>query len=103
VSFLGELRVSSLSYDQIGEICEMAEEAARRTILSRVPSRGISDLSISVASDGTETLAVEVEVEISLSPLFRNVDAKKLTEESVEAAFGAIEKHLREIGCQYER
>ena len=100
---MGELRVSSLPYEQIERIGEIAEEAARRSIVSRVPKRGISDLSISVELEEAETVNVEVDVEIELSPLFRNMNPKKLADASVKAAFEAVEGYLRECGCRLER
>jgi hypothetical protein len=100
---LGELKASSLSYEQMEKICEVAEEAARKNVMSRVPSRGISDLSISVDAEQSETVDVEVDVEIMLSPLFKNINVEELAEESVEAAFEAVEKYVGEIECQLKR
>jgi L-fucose isomerase-like protein len=97
---LVEVRRPSLSYDQLERLCEIAEEAARRYISSRIPSRGISDLYVSVNSVDSENLTLEIDVEVNLSPLFRKVDVKKLAEEAVEAAFKAAEDYLRELSCR---
>jgi len=91
---------TSLSYEQLERLCELAEEAARRYVTSRIPDRGISDLSISVNSVDSETLNLEIDVEITLSPLFRKVDVKRLVKEAVNAAFKAAEEYLREISCR---
>ncbi len=103
VRLLGEPKLSSLPYEQMERISEIAEEAALRSIMSRVPKRGISDLSISVEFEEAEAVNVEVDVEIRLSPLFKNINAKELAEESVKAAFQAVEKSLRESRCLSER
>jgi len=100
VNSLKEVKKPSLSYEQLERLCEIAEEAARSYISSKIPSRGISDLSISVNSVDSETLNLEVDVEITLSPLFRNIDVKRLAEEAVEAAFKAAENYMREITCR---
>jgi len=100
VNSLKEVRRTSLSYEQLERLCEIAEEAARRYVTSKVPNRGISDLSISVNSMDSETLNLEIDVEITLSPLFRKIDAKKLAEEAVDAAFKAAEDYLREGSCR---
>jgi len=100
VNSLKEVRRTSLSYDQLEKLCEVAEEAARRYVSSRIPSRGISDLSITVSSTDSETLNLEVDVEVTLSPLFRKADVKKLAEEAVAAAFKAAEGYMREIACR---
>ena len=95
-----EVRRKSLSYEELERLCEIAEEAARRYVTSKIPERGISDLSISVNSIDSEALNLEVDVEITLSPLYRRVDVKKLAEEAVNAAFKAAEDYLREISCR---
>ena len=100
---LEEVRKTSLSYEQLERLCEIAEEAARRYVTSRIPDRGISDLSISVNSTDSEALNLEIDVEIMLSPLFRKVDVKKLAEEAINAAFKAAEEYLREITCHSEK
>jgi len=100
---LGEVRRTGLSYEQLERLCEIAEEAARRYVTSRIPERGISDLSISVNSMDSETLNLEVDVEITLSPLFKGVDVKKLAEEAVNAAFNAAENYLEENICHSKK
>jgi hypothetical protein len=79
------------------KLCEIAEEAARKYIMSKVPSEYISDVSISVDLEGSESLNVEVDVEVELSPLYKKVNVKEIVEGSVKAAFDAIEKYLDKI------
>ena len=103
VNSLGEVRRRNLSYEHLERLCEIAEEAARRYITSRIPDRGISDLSISVNSIDSEALNLEIDVEITLSPIFRKFNVKKIAEESVNAAFKAAEEYLREISCHSKK
>lgn len=79
------------------KICEIAEEAARKYVMSRVPKEHISDLSISIELESEETLSVNVDVEVRISPLYKNINAKEVAERSVKAAFDAVEKHLSKI------
>lgn len=97
---LKEVRRTSLSYEQLERLCEIAEEAARRYVTSKIPNRGISDLSISVNSMDSEALNLEIDVEITLSPIFRKVDVEKLAKEAVNAAFKAAEDYLRDTSCR---
>ena len=99
MNYLKEVRRKSLSYEELERLCEIAEEAARRCITSRIPDRGISDLTISVNSIDSETLNLEIDVEVALSPIFRKVDVEKLVKEAANAAFKAAENYLREISC----
>lgn len=93
---LGKFGASSLSPDEVERLCEIAEESARNYIMSKLSWREISDLNIAVEAGGREDLTIEVEIELRLSPLLKEVDAKELAQESVEAAFGTVEKFLRE-------
>lgn len=97
VPSLSERSISDLSYEELEKLCDLAEEAARRYIASRVPKEYISDLSISVDLEGSETINIDVDVEVRLSPLCRNIDARELAEGSVRAAFDAIEEYLRRV------
>ncbi|MEM2111749.1 MAG: DUF3194 domain-containing protein [Candidatus Bathyarchaeia archaeon] len=99
---MGTLQLSSLSYDQIEKICEIAEEAARKYVISKVPSRRISDLTISIDLEETETLNISVDVEVKLSALFKDVNVKEIARDSVKAAFEAVEKYLSEFKCKFK-
>lgn len=90
--------LSSLNYGELERICDIAEEAARNYITSKIPREGISDLTISVSLESSESLNVDVDVEIRLSPLYGNVNVKELVKGSVKAAFEAVETHLSSIG-----
>jgi len=94
---LSKRPLSSLTYEEMEKLCEIAEEAARKYIMSKVPSEYISDVSISVDLEGSESLNVEVDVEVELSPLYKKVNVKEIVEGSVKAAFDAIEKYLDKI------
>lgn len=88
--------VSSLSYEEMEELGERAEEAARAYILSRVPRRKITDLTVAVDAEKTEEgeLNVNVDVEVRLSSTMRNFDVEELVNGAVEASFKAVEEYL---------
>ena len=89
-----------LTEEQVEKLCEVAEEAARKHILSKIPIRKISDFDITVEVESLKPLNVIVDVNLELSPLMRNYDAKKLAEEAVEKAFNAVDNYLRDISCK---
>jgi len=95
--------IPELTDEQIEEICEVAEEAARKYILSKVPLKKILDFDITVETEGLKPLNVSVEINLELSPLMRNFDAEKLVEEAVKKAFEAIDKHLKGLSCKSEK
>lgn len=89
--------ISDLSYEEIEKICEVAEEAARKYIMSKVPSEYVSDLSISIDVESLETLNVDIDIEIELSPIYRKANVEEIAKGSVKAAFDAIERYLENI------
>jgi len=93
----------SLSSESIEEICEIAEKAARKYIVSKVPLRKISDMDITVEVNGEKPLNVSVNVNLELSPLMRNYNVQKLVDEAVGKAFEAVEAYLRELKCKLKK
>lgn len=98
MEFLGSLAYS-LPSDQLEQLCEIADEAARDYIKSKIPWRKVSDLNIIVEAGGEGSLTLNVDVEIRLSPSLRDVDVEGLTKRAVDAAFSSAEEFLRKIGC----
>ncbi|MEM1607490.1 MAG: DUF3194 domain-containing protein [Candidatus Bathyarchaeia archaeon] len=86
--------VSSLSYEELEKICKLAEGAARRYVMSKVPKEYVSDIYISVDLESSDSLNIDVEVELTLSPLCKNVNVDEIAKGSVKAAFDAVEKYL---------
>lgn len=89
------LELSSLNSDQVEKLCEIAEESARKYVMSKVLRRQVSELNITVEAGGKENLTLDVDVEVRLSPLIEDVDINKLAEEAVDAAFKSVEEFLR--------
>jgi len=100
---LEEIGIPELTSKQLEELSEIAEEAAREYILSKVPPRRVSVLNITVDTEGTKPITVNVEVEVTLSPLMKNYNVKKLTTEATKMAFASIEKYLRELACKSKK
>ncbi len=92
--------IPELTDDQIEEICEIAEEAARKYILSKVPLKKISDFDITVETEGLKPLNISVEINLELSPLMRDYDVNKLVKEAVKKAFEAVDNHLKGLSCR---
>ncbi len=82
------------------ELCEVAEKAARNHVLSKVSSGKISALNITIDTQGTKPLNVNVDVEIALSPSMGNYDVKELTVEATKKAFASIETYLQGLTCK---
>ena len=94
-TLLQEIGISELTSEQVEKLCAIAEKAARDHVLSKVPSRKVSVLNITVDTEGLKPVTVNVEVEITLSPLMKNYDVKKLADEATKQAFNAVGAYLR--------
>jgi hypothetical protein len=92
-----ELGIPELTTQQIEQLCQIAEDAARNHILSKVSNKQIEQLDICVEAEGQKPVEVTVEVDLELSPETQGVDAEKLVKEATAQAHGAIENFLRKL------
>ena len=95
-----KIGVPELTPEQMEELCEIAEKAAREYVLSKVSSQKISTLDITIDTEGVKPVTVNVEVGITLSPLMKNFDVGRLVNEAKEEAFASIERYLRTLPCE---
>lgn len=95
-----ELDIPVLTTEQIEELCMTVEKAAREYVLSKVPPKRIEELNISIETEGAKPVRLNVEVEVILSPLMKNVHVQKLVDEAVKEAFVSAEKLLRDLECR---
>ena len=98
-----DLGIPELTSEQIEELSSLAEETARKHVLSKVPSKKIEALNISAETEGEKPVALKVEVDIVLSPTMKNFDVRRLADEAVREAFASAEKYLRELACHTQK
>jgi hypothetical protein len=98
--FLEEIGIPELTPEQLEKLCEIGEKAAREHVLSKVSPRKVSALNISVDTEGTKPVTVNIDVEISLSPLMKDYNVEKLVKEATEKAFASIKEYLSELSCK---
>ena len=92
-----ELGIPDLTTEQIETLCSTAEDAARKHVLSKVPSKMVETLNVSVEADGTKPVNLTVEIDLVLSSKMKNFDADALAKEAVKEALNASEKYLRKL------
>lgn len=98
-----DLGIPELTSEQIEEMCGIAEEAARKYVLSKVPPKRIETLNISVEAENIKPLTLTVDVDVVLSPLMKNFEVEKLVDEAVKEAFTSAEKYLRKLSCHLQK
>ena len=81
--------------EEIEQICEAAQEAARNHLLSKVSVKQISDLDVTVEAVGDKPLLVSVDVAIELTSGDQNLEP--LVDEATDMAFSAAEAKAREL------
>jgi len=97
---LEENGIPELTLEQVAELCERAEQAARAYVLSKLPTSRIATLDVTVDAEGTKPVTANVDVTVVLSPLMKDFDVETLTKESTKRAFAHIEEYLRELECK---
>ena len=95
--FVVELGFPELTTEQIELLCQTAEDAARKYVLSKVTHKNIEFLDIIVEADGAKPVNVTVEIDLTLTPQTKDVDAEALVKAAVEEAHRATENFLRKL------
>jgi len=97
VKVVVELGIPELTTEQIETLCSTAENAARKYVLSKVSSKMVDRLDISVEAEGSKPVDITVEIDLLLVPIAKDVDAQMLVKEAVNEAHKASENYLRKL------
>jgi post-segregation antitoxin (ccd killing protein) len=97
VKLVVELGIPELTTEQIEILCSTAENAARKYVLSKVTSKMVDRLDISVEATGSKPVNVTVEVDLALTPQAKGINAEALVKEATNEAHKASENYLRKI------
>jgi post-segregation antitoxin (ccd killing protein) len=92
-----ELGLPDLTTEQIETLCSIAEQAARKHILSRVSLKLVDELNVSVEVEGAKPVNVTVEVDLMLSPKRNDINVEALANEAAKAGLKASEIYLRKL------
>lgn len=93
---MGELGFPELSAEQIELLCQTAEEAARKSILSKVSNKDIERLDIAVEVEGTKPVNVTVEINLLLAKTSQD-DAEAYVKSAIAEAHRATENFLSKL------
>lgn len=92
-----DLGIPELTDEQFDEVTQVAENAARKHIFSKINKKTVYKLDISVEAEGTKPVNFTVEVDLVLVRQTKDIDDKALAAEAVAEAFKAIEAYLRKL------
>jgi hypothetical protein len=93
---VGELGFPELSTEQIELLCQTAEDAARKSILSKVSAKDVERLDISVEVEGTKPVNVTVEINLLLEKTTQR-NAETYVKAAVAEAHKATENFLSKL------
>lgn len=91
-----DVGIPELTPEQMEELCEIAEETARKYILSKVPKRRLSSFNITINTQGSKPITITIDVEVTLSPIMKDYNVRELTDQTTKKTFASIEEYLRE-------
>ena len=86
-----------LSTEQIERLCATAEDAARKYVLSKVSSKMVDRLDISVETEGSKPVKVTVEINLALTPKAKDLDTEALVHEATGKAHQAVKNYLGKL------
>ncbi len=92
-----ELGIPELTTEQIELLCQTAEDAAKKNVLSKVSNKKIDQLDIAVEVEGTKPVNVTVEINLLLTKEAEGIDAEAVVKDAVETAQKASENFLRQL------
>lgn len=98
-----DLGIPDLTSEQIEKLCMIAEEAARKYVLSKVSKKSIEKLDICTKAVGTKPLRLEINIDMDASRGIENSNAQRLVNEAVKEGFRSAEKYLRELSCHSQK
>ncbi len=92
-----DLGIPELTTEQIETLCSIAEDAARKNVLSKISFKMIDRLDVAVEASGSKPFNVDVEIDLVLSRQAKGCDAQKIVNEAVSEAHKASEIYLRKL------
>ena len=97
---LEEIGVDELTEKQLEQLCEAGERAAQAYILSKVPRKHITTLDITIDTQGSKPVTVNVEVELELSESMKAFNVDELAKQATQKAFDGARQYLCELSCK---
>ena len=100
---MAETGIPELTLEQVAELCEGAEQAARKYVIFKVSTSRIVTLDVTVEAEGTKPVTVNVDVNVVLSTIMKDFNVKSLANEATKQAFVHIKEYLRELKCKSKK
>ncbi len=94
-----ELGLPDLTDEQIEKVCLVAEEAARKYVLSKVSGKKVDAMNVCAEAEGTKPLKLTVDIDVKLASSLKELDVKQLCDDAVKRAFASAKEYLKGLAC----
>ena len=92
-----ELGIPKLTTKQIEVLCKVAENAAKKYVLSQVSLKLIERLNIIVEAKGDKPITVEVDIDFALTAIKKSINPEIIAKTAIKKALIASENYLRQL------
>ena len=92
-----ELELPELTTEQTETLCALAEDAARKYVLSKITQKNLETLNVTVEAEGSKPLNLSIEIDLQLTAKAKDAGAKGLADEAAKQALKAAENYLRKL------
>jgi hypothetical protein len=100
VRLVEQLDLPELTCKQVEQLSLIAEEAARKHVISKLSPKKMETLNVSAEAEGTKPVTLKVEVDIVLAAPMKDLNVQRLADDAVREAFKSAEKFLRGLKCR---
>lgn len=92
-----ELGIPKLTTKQIEVLCQIAETAAKRYVLSQVSLKLIERLNIIIEAKGDKPITIEIDIDFAMAPIKKSINPEIIAKNAIKEALIASENYLRQL------
>lgn len=92
-----ELGIPKLTTKQIEVLCQIAETAAKRYVLSQVSLKLIERLNIIIEAKGDKPITIEIDIDFAMTSIKKSINPEIIAKNAIKEALIASENYLRQL------
>ena len=92
-----ELGIPKLTTKQIEVLCKIAENAAKKYVLSQVSLKLIEKLNIIVEAKGDKPITIDIDIDFAMTTIKKSINPEIIAKTAIKKALIASENYLRKL------
>lgn len=92
-----ELGIPKLTTKQIEVLCQIAETAVKRYVLSQVSLKLIERLNIIIEAKGDKPITIEIDIDFAMATIEKSINPEIIAKNAIKEALIASENYLRQL------